>query len=295
VSRELVRLDSPDGAVVRVVEDGGVVGEVRARGAQVTRWRPAGAQEVLFAGAHHQEPGERVVHGGVPVCVPWFANGPSGDLKPTHGPARLVGWTETGTELVDGTLVTRWSLDAAALEGADGEEHVPPGLVAALVAELGPDAMSVTLEVRSTAAEPVTVEMALHTYLRVGDVTQVRVQGLDGARYLDKVASASQGAPVHTVQDGDVVVDGEVDRVYEATGVVMVEDPVLHRVIEVAKSGSGTTVVWNPAAHKGAALTDLAEGEWRECVCVESANAGETAVTIAPGATHAMTQRVSLR
>lgn len=295
MSRELVRHSSPDGEVVQALDDDVVVAEVRARGAQVTRWRPAGAEEVVFAGARHQRPADRVVHGGVPVCFPWFGNGPGGDLVPSHGPARLVAWEELASDLVDGTLVTRWSLGPAQLQGADGAAQVPAGLVATLVTRLGPTSMEVSLEAGNIGTEDVTVEAALHTYLRVGDVTRVRVEGLDGASYLDKVASAARGRPVHEVQEGQLVVDGEIDRVYDATGPVLVHDPALARRIEVAKDGSATTVVWNPAKEKGSAFVDLEQDEWREYVCVEAANAGAGAVTIAPGGAHTLTQRVSSR
>ncbi len=295
MSRELSRLGSPDGEVVQVRDDGVVVAEMRARGAQVTRWRPAGAEEVVFAGARHQGPADRVVHGGVPVCFPWFGNGPRGDLVPSHGPARLVAWEELASDLVDGTLVTRWLLGPAQLQGADGAAQVPAGVTAVFVTLLGPDAMEVALEASNTGTAEVTVEMALHTYLRVGDVSQVRLEGLDGAPYLDKVASAARGRPVREVQEGHLVVDGEVDRVYDATGPVLVHDPALARTIEVAKNGSATTVVWNPSQEKGSAFVDLDDGEWREYVCVEAANTGAGAVTIVPGGAHTLTQRVSLR
>ena len=74
------------------------------------------------------------------------------------------------------------------------------------------------------------------------------------------MASAAQGVPVRTVQEGDVVVAGEVDRVYSSDATVEVHDPVLDRVVQVAKEGSGTTVVWNPWQEKGSELVDLAEG-----------------------------------
>lgn len=296
MNRALLRLGSPDGEVVRVTEGGRVVAEVRARGAQVTRWRPDGAAEdVVFVGVQHHEPDQRVVHGGVPVCFPWFGTGPGGDLRPSHGPARLVAWEELASDLLEGDLVTRWSLGPAQVRGAEGAQHVPPGVVAVLVTVLGPDSMEVSLEVSSTGAEQVTVEAALHTYLRVGDVARVRLEGLDGASFLDKVLTAEQGAPVHRVQEGDLRIEGEVDRVYASSGTVLVHDPVLGRTIEVAKEGSRSTVVWNPAQEKGSAFADLAAGEWREYVCVEAASTGDTAVTVEPGGTHTMSQRITLR
>ena len=229
------------------------------------------------------------------MCFPWFANGPRGDRRPTHGPARAVRWTEQGSRLEDGALVSTWSLDAAGVGDADGARDWPAGLRAELSTELGPEAMTVSLTATNGGDASVTVEVALHTYLRVGDVGRVRLVGLDGAGFLDKVASAAQGVPVHVVQEGEVVVAGEVDRVYASDAAVEVHDPVLDRVVQVAKEGSGTTVVWNPWQEKGSELVDLAEGEWREYVCVETAAAGDDAIELVPGASHTVVQRVSVR
>ena len=100
---------------------------------------------------------------------------------------------------------------------------------------------------------------------------------------------------MHVVQEGEVVVAGEVDRVYTSDATVEVHDPLLDRVVRIAKEGSGTTVVWNPWQEKGSELVDLAEGEWREYVCVETAAAGDAAIELAPGASRTVVQRVSLR
>lgn len=295
MTRELHRVATADGDVVRVLDGGQVVAEVRQRGAQVTRWRPAGTDEVVFAGARHQEPGDRVLHGGVPVCFPWFANGPRGDRRPSHGPARSARWTEVGSRLHDDVLVSAWTVDHHGVTGEDGAQGWPRGVRATLTAELGPERARLALAVSNRSDAEVTVEAALHTYLRVGDVAAVRLRGLDGARYLDKVASTAQGVPVHVVQQGDVVVAGEVDRVHDSDATVVVLDPVLGREVEVGKEGSRTTVVWNPWQQKGSAFDDLAEGEWRDLVCVETAAVGEHALVVPTGGTCEVVQHLAVR
>jgi len=61
-----------------------------------------------------------------------------------------------------------------------------------------------------------------------------------------------------------------------------IEDPGWRRRIVIEKSGSRSTVVWNPWVEKAAQMADLGEGEWQRMLCVESANAAENAVTIEP-------------
>jgi glucose-6-phosphate 1-epimerase len=62
----------------------------------------------------------------------------------------------------------------------------------------------------------------------------------------------------------------------------------------VEKSGSATTVVWNPWIAKAAAMPDFGDDEWPRMACIETANAGANAITLAPGAKHAMRAIVSL-
>src|SRR5690606_23979067 len=103
---------------------------------------------------------------------------------------------------------------------------------------------SVGLTVTNTGTEAFDYEAALHTYLHVGDIHQAAVTGLDGAHYFDKVLQTDAR------QDGPITVSGETDRVYTSTATVLVHDPVLGRTLQVEKSGSPTTVVWNPWVEK---------------------------------------------
>jgi glucose-6-phosphate 1-epimerase len=68
----------------------------------------------------------------------------------------------------------------------------------------------------------------------------------------------------------------------------VIEDRKLRRNVLVTKSGSDSTVVWNPWAEKSAQMADMGEGAYRGMLCVESANAAENAVTVAPGQHHSM-------
>src|SRR5262249_56334825 len=68
-----------------------------------------------------------------------------------------------------------------------------------------------------------------------------------------------------------------------------IEDPVLGRRLVVDKRGSATTVVWNPWSGKAKAMADLGAGVWPSMLCVETANAADDAVRVAPGERHRMT------
>jgi glucose-6-phosphate 1-epimerase len=48
--------------------------EIYLHGAQLTSWRPAGAEDVIFLSQHSQFEAGRAIRGGIPVCFPWFRN-----------------------------------------------------------------------------------------------------------------------------------------------------------------------------------------------------------------------------
>ena len=141
---------------------------------------------------------------------------------------------------------------------------------------------------------PVQIGEALHTYLQISDIGSVNVVGLEGATYHDKVdnfATKKQG--------GAIGFDGEVDRVYVNTPAdCVIVDQGLKRRIRIAKTGSQSTIVWTPWTDKAEKMGDMGRGKsgagWREMVCVESANAMDNVVTVAPGETHTMTVTYSV-
>lgn len=128
-------------------------------------------------------------------------------------------------------------------------------------------------------------ENCLHTYFHVGAIDQVSITGLHGFRYTDKVLGAAFVESEETLR-----IDSEVDRVYQNTGsTVEIADAKLRRVIRVRKSGSLSTVVWNPWIDKSTGLKDFGDSEYQNMVCVESGNIGKNSVTLVPGDRSTMT------
>ena len=61
------------------------------------------------------------------------------------------------------------------------------------------------------------------------------------------------------------------------------------------KTGSDTTVVWNPWIAKARAMPDFGDDEWPEMVCVETCNVGACARRLAPGGSHTMTAQIEVQ
>ncbi|MEQ1860150.1 MAG: D-hexose-6-phosphate mutarotase [Chthoniobacteraceae bacterium] len=254
-------------------------------GAHVAEWTPAGAQPVLFmSAASHFAPG-KAIRGGVPVCFPWFGGRAGHPDSPAHGFARSVEWgVESLVREDDGTI----SVSLILADSDATRAHWPHAFLVRHRIRVG-TALEMTLEVTNRDTAPFAFEEALHTYFAVSAVQSVEVHGLEGAEFIDKVGGvARKRQPAEPLR-----FTGETDRVFPNTTATCVLHDVA-RQIAVEKSGSATTVVWNPWIAKAKAMADFGDDEWPGMACIETANSGEDTITLAAGAKHAMTARIRL-
>jgi glucose-6-phosphate 1-epimerase len=143
--------------------------------------------------------------------------------------------------------------------------------------------LEMELETRNESQKPLTYEEALHTYFSIADINQATVTGLEGTTYIDK----TDGFKKKQLGAEPIKIAKETDQVHLSTqATCVVHDPVWKRRIVVEKSGSESTVVWNPWIEKTKGMSDMAPGDWREMICVETANASDNAVTLAAGGSH---------
>lgn len=237
-------------------------------GAHITEWTPAGSEPVLWLSPASFFAEGSPIRGGIPICLPWFSKGPNGDLEPMHGVARLTEWDLVEASEADGNVTLHLQLRMEDWS-------------ASLIIGIG---TTLTLELTTTnhGDGRMMLEEAFHTYFRVSDVANVRVNGLDGASYLDKVAGGT------AVQQGDVIFTDRTDRVYESDSGVAIIDPGRGRRIEISKQNSPHTVVWNPWSETTKAMADIPDESWPAFVCVETASVGAFAAALAPGESRTM-------
>jgi D-hexose-6-phosphate mutarotase len=74
----------------------------------------------------------------------------------------------------------------------------------------------------------------------------------------------------------------------------VIHDPGLKRKIRIRKDGSKSTVIWNPWIDKARKLKDLGDEEYTSFICVETANAGDELITLAPGSGHRLRVNISI-
>ena len=234
--------------------------------------------------------GTKAIRGGIPLCLPWFGSPTDSPTRPgqgasAHGFARTSPWTLLGSTHPANDAPASFSFELH--HTGETSALYPHSFCARLDITAGAE-LNMTLTLTNEDDHPFAIEAALHTYLHVGDVKDVTVEGLDGERYYDKVRER------YATQTGDVTFIGPTDRVYTSTQQVQVVDPKLGRRIIVDKNGSGSTIVWNPWSQGAATMSDIGEGEWQNFVCVETAAVRERALTLWPGHPHIMTQTLAV-
>jgi D-hexose-6-phosphate mutarotase len=257
---------------------------VYLHGAHVAAFRTAEHGELLWTSAHALYAAGKAIRGGVPLCFPWFGAHAARPDLPAHGFARTTSFTFDGSEeRADSVLAQLSLISSPATQG--GFAHA---FRVRYQISVGRE-LKLSFEVENDGQSAFSYEVALHTYLGVSDVQQIELSGLAGASYDDKV----------TGQQGQVQGDlplrfvGETDRVYSSTARVAITDPARRRRTIVDKTGSATTVVWNPWIEKARRMSDFGDDEWPQMVCVEAANAGAHRIHLPPGARHSTTTIIS--
>lgn len=283
-------VQSESGLSVLRVSSAAATGELYLQGAHISAWRPADEADVIWMSEASAFAPAEPIRGGVPICFPWFGPGRDSQSKPVHGVARLATWSLAEAEDVDGSVRVRLVLTDTELAGLPGAERWQHPFELTYSVSFGSE-LAIELTARNTGLEEFSFEEALHTYFCVDDINRVQVEGLDGAEYLDRAPGA---AAERQTQSGPVTFTSETDRVYFSTSTATVIDEAAGRKITVAKENSASTVVWNPWVAKSAAMPDFGDEEWREMVCVETANALDDAIVLQPGETHTMSARFSV-
>jgi glucose-6-phosphate 1-epimerase len=275
----LARISTPSGNAM-----------IYLQGEHLTHWQPVDELPVLFTSARSPfSPGE-AVRGGIPVVFPWF--GPyAGDLPDgcrfgLHGFARTAPWTLLYVGIRGDGFQLTFSLSPNELSRALGFDH----FCLAYTLRIG-HSLELKLAVHNEGAETLYFEEALHTYYAIEDIRRTYLRGLAGTAYLDGVDRFTHKRQAET----ELRFDRRTDSIYlDTAATCILHDEGNKRLIVIEKSGSQTTVVWNPGDETEGAIPGLGPGDWRKFLSVETANASSNAITLASGATHHMIARITV-
>jgi glucose-6-phosphate 1-epimerase len=277
--------DAPGGLVRAVISTAAAEAELYLHGAHLTSWTPRGKRPVLFLSTKSLFTPAKAIRGGVPIIFPWFGDRSDGKPGPAHGFARTTEWAVEATKLLNNGNVE------ITLQLAPNEASRALGYASFLVRSrvtIG-SSLEMELETRNEATEPFTYEEALHSYFAVGDVRQASVSGLEGTTLIDK----TDGFKRKVLGNQPLQIAKETDEVHLNTqATCVIHDPVWQRRIIIEKSGSHSTVVWNPWIDKTKGMSDMDPDGWQGMLCVETSNAADNAVHLPPGASHKLTAAI---
>ncbi len=247
-------------------------------GGNLVSYRPKNEEyDVFWLGELNRFDNIQAIRGGIPVCWPRFAEEKLNDNLPRHGFARLSDWTLKNVAVDDEKIEICLSLIP--------EAKFNVAVTAELVMRIT-DKLEYSLETTNHGDEAFKFSEALHAYFNVGSVNDIEIKGLAGNQYRN-----SLDGKIYTLNN-NLKIDGEFDSAFlNHTGVIEIVDPILNRVISLKKSGSKTMVVWNPNKD----LAEMSEGQYRNFVCVEPANQGDSFVCLNSREKHKIAMEVGVR
>lgn len=260
--------------------------EIALHGAHVMRFKPTDALDALWLSKTAVYKKGKAIRGGIPICWPWFGDHPTNSSLPAHGFVRNRFWhLDAIEEPSDSETRLTFSTQQDTASLALWPFHFNLELSVTVSSEL-----TVELKMRNTDTRTMRCGGALHSYFSVGDIDKTYIESVKGLSYLDKPSGFTLNQ-----QEATLVFQGEVDRVF--TNIVdgcEITDSCQQRTIHVDKSGSETTVIWNPWADIAASMSDMPDDGYKHFVCVEPANAFEDVVDLEPGQSHILSTTIRL-
>jgi glucose-6-phosphate 1-epimerase len=250
-------------------------------GGHIVSFKPNGQEDLIWMSQKSIFDGKAAIRGGIPLCWPWFGR----IANPAHGFARIQEWTLVEhRESNEGVVVT------LGLTPNEATRAIWPYEFSLLLHVAISDTLDVKLEVSNTDEKAWTFSGALHSYLNVKDIHQVKTTGM-GKEYIDKLLDSKvcQGDDVLQLTD-------TIDRVYtQPEEQIMVADTALNRQLIIQNSGHNSAVLWNPWSAGSQSMGDMQDDAYLTMLCVEStihAPCLSAGVTLQPGEKYDLTTRI---
>jgi glucose-6-phosphate 1-epimerase len=252
------------------------------QGAHIFHWQPIGASHPIFFTSDKAlfEKG-KAIRGGVPICWPWF--GPKEGLS-QHGFARTAEWRLVSDESQEG----KRKINLALSETEESKKIFPYNFHLSYSIEEEGNILKLSLTTLNTDDKAFLISPALHSYFFVGDVSEIKINGLQNVAFIDKVESGN----LSTEGSEYLGITSETDRIYLGSSTNKIYDSSLSRSIKIDHMATAT-VVWNPWLDKCKAMVDMADDEYRKFVCVESAVMPDE-ILIHSGQAHILSQTIEL-
>lgn len=251
--------------------------EVLLHGATVLSWKDAAGAERLWLSEATALDGSKAVRGGIPLVFPVFGTSPDhpevGKL-PQHGLARISRWEFLGkstSESASDSVKLDFGLSS---ENVDEKTRAlwPYKFGAIYSVTLDRESLSTSIVITNQGDVPFEVQVLLHTYLRVKDVTAIQILNLDASPYTDKTDNLAK-----KTQSGPLKIASETDAIFTPAGgpktPIIVADAAdnTKEIYSIVRDSLDDVVIWNPWEAKAKSMPDFAPDDgWRNMICVEA-------------------------
>jgi D-hexose-6-phosphate mutarotase len=261
--------------------------EISLYGAHVTSYIPKNGKEVLWVSSKSFFEKGIPIRGGIPVCFPWFGPHTTDNSKPMHGFARIMNWNVLSVKSDE----TNGSVIELGLSANEETKKIwDYDFEARIIVKAG-KTLELSLQAINYGDKSFEISEALHTYFNISDASNVQVEGLENSTYLDGLEN---NLPKVQTEKLIKITKEENRRFINTTNDCLIFDSGFKRTIRVKKSGSNTTVVWNPWIETSKKMADMSEDGYKTMVCVEAANAYDNTFILNPGASHTISTTISL-
>jgi glucose-6-phosphate 1-epimerase len=259
--------------------------ECYLHGAHITSFVINNAEDLLWLSPMAIFEKGKAIRGGIPLCWPWFGKHPSGSSLQQHGFARNNIFDVKATkELENGDLQI-----VLALTANEATMKVWPYHFSLELHIMAGMSLSIELVTHNLDSKVFSVTEAIHSYFNVRDVSNVRLNGLQGSIYYDQLV------------DNDFVqtelncqFTRETDRIYQApdNDILLLQDNAPK--IRIQQEHGNAVVVWNPWIEKAKLMGDFPDNGFKNMLCLEAANVRYSSIELAPGASRSLKQTISL-
>jgi glucose-6-phosphate 1-epimerase len=257
------------------------------------------SNEYLFMSPNAVFNGIKALRGGVPVVFPQF--GQPNLAMSQHGILR----TSLNWKLSSSTVAADDNVVAVLVSESTDETKVlwPYDFRAELKIHLTTSEFKYALTVINTGSIPFSCHTLLHTYIRISSITDARIRGFQGLKYIDKLVSSTD---TFVENSNDIEITSETDRIYidesSIPDVIILSSGkeylrTCKKAIMISPSGEVESipcdvVLWNPWIAKSSALVDLGVESYPEFVCIEPGTIFKF-VEVLPGSSLSLEQVLS--
>jgi glucose-6-phosphate 1-epimerase len=249
------------------------------QGGQITAFIPKDKKPLIWVSGKEPYQEGASIRGGIPICWPWFGTH-SNEGWPAHGFARTSLWQADEINENEHEIMISLKLPM---------KHVDtrywPYQSSLKVEFVLSNQLQVRLTTTNLGYTPFSYTQALHTYLPTSDIKSTHVDGLQGAQYVEfNKGPFTQNEVVNFTRETDMVYT-------QAALSQTISTP--DGVINVSRENSTSCVLWNPWIEKSKRLSNFADGDYQQMLCLEAANIFDDIVTLEAKQSHTLVTTIS--